>query len=190
MPIILAHETITFQRIDTILGIIKYLAENCGADPRDQNDSPLIKATWSGNVQVVRYLVEKHGADPRVQNDKPLLFAFRSGSWEMVRYLMERGADIQNIKRRAIIAASRSGSQELFRYLVRNVAPSFYDDKYLGRVLTAAGKSNNTDLFWEVVEMGRSMDIPNFEKRIDMVLSYFDHLKEMTSEKFPPVLSP
>jgi len=158
------------------LKTVKYLVEICGANPRNQNDSPLIKASWSGNVQVARYLIEKHGANPRVWNDDPLFFAFRSGCWEMVCYLMDRGAVVQNNKEKAIIAASRSGSRELFRYLVENVAPdpSFYNSFFLGRVLITAANSENSDLFWSVIEMGRSMNIPHFEKRIRSVVSYLE----------------
>ncbi len=59
------------------------------------NESPLMVASYMGDLQVVEALLDSAGEVNAVDRDgrSPLMFAARSGNPEVLRILMERGAD-------------------------------------------------------------------------------------------------
>ena len=109
---------------------------NFGGSPRVRFATPLMRAAYSGDIDLVRLLVE-HGADPLVRNsdnETPLLVASGYG-WidgysqgrsneerlETIKYLIELGADVNwacNDGITPLMMAANFGKTEIIQYLV------------------------------------------------------------------------
>jgi ankyrin repeat protein len=109
---------------------------NFGGSPRVRFATPLMRAAYSGDIDLVRLLVE-HGADPLVRNsdnETPLLAASGYG-WidgysqgrsdqerlETIKYLIELGADVNwacNDGITPLMMAANFGETEIIQYLV------------------------------------------------------------------------
>ncbi len=86
------------------LNIVKFLIEECDADPRKVNDlcphPPIYLAAYSGHAEVVKYFLENPKCGPMKPDEmqvtegvSPLHAACRCGSVETVKILLEHGAD-------------------------------------------------------------------------------------------------
>jgi ankyrin repeat protein len=109
---------------------------NFGGSPRIKFATPLMRAAYSGDIDLVRLLVE-YGADPLVRNsdnETPLLAASGYG-WidgysqgrsnekrlETIRYLVELGADVNwacNDGITPLMVAANFGDTDIIQYLV------------------------------------------------------------------------
>jgi len=109
---------------------------NFGGSPRIKFASALMRAAYSGDIELVR-LLHEHGADPLVRNsdnETPLLAASGYG-WidgysqgrsnaerlETIRFLIENGADVNwacNDGITAVMVAANFGDTEIIQYLV------------------------------------------------------------------------
>ncbi|AQN68741.1 putative ankyrin repeat protein [Saudi moumouvirus] len=102
------------------LDIIKYLIES-GADVHIENDSPLIKAIYSGvyrdNKAIVQYLIE-NGANIHVDNNKPLILACEKDQLEMVKLLIDYGANICTNSDEILQKTIIEGHNEILKYLI------------------------------------------------------------------------
>ncbi|MCL7028764.1 hypothetical protein MKW94_022497, partial [Papaver nudicaule] len=81
------------------LNVLDYLIEDLGIDVNlkdERGDSPLLHATFQGNMNTVQYLLGK-GADPNTSDCKgytPLHSASAKGYTEILTLLLSRGADV------------------------------------------------------------------------------------------------
>ena len=109
---------------------------NFGGSPRIKFATPLMRAAYSGDIDLVRFLVE-NGADPLVRNsdnETPLLAASGYG-WidgysqgrsdaerlETIQYLVELGADVNwacNDGITPLMVAANFGVTDIIQYLV------------------------------------------------------------------------
>ena len=48
------------------LEIVKYLKEECGCDPKVEDNQPMKKAASYGHLEVVKYLIEECECDPEI----------------------------------------------------------------------------------------------------------------------------
>lgn len=60
-----------------------------GADPRAQDDAPLLLAISKCDMNMA-HLLPDHGADPRTQDRKPLFLATAKKQVDMARLLLDR----------------------------------------------------------------------------------------------------
>ena len=78
---------------DASMEEIKYMIEN-GADPRYQEDMPLINACTQIPKEIVLYFINEHGANINAIDGRPLNAATRYGCIENMRILIDAGAKI------------------------------------------------------------------------------------------------
>lgn len=64
-------------------------AVRLGADPRCNNDQPIMRVAGSGNIDLLHHLVKKYGADPHVDDEKPLEYATYTDENAMIDVLFK-----------------------------------------------------------------------------------------------------
>ncbi len=74
------------------LSIAKLLVDN-GANPRYDNDLPLLITCYTNHVEIIDYLVEK-GADIHINNEYPLKIACRYHKLQSIKKLFDLGANV------------------------------------------------------------------------------------------------
>jgi ankyrin repeat protein len=67
-----------------------------GANPRAQDDEPIVRAAAHGHLAVLNRLVEL-GVNPRARDDEPILGAAENGHLAVVNRLVELGAQVDRL---------------------------------------------------------------------------------------------
>jgi ankyrin repeat protein len=101
------------------LETVKYLVEECKADPTAQNNTAVVYTSQNGHLETVKYLVEECKAYPTAQNNIAVIRASWNGHLETVKYLVEEcKADPTARDNTAVVYASKNGHLETVKWLV------------------------------------------------------------------------
>jgi hypothetical protein len=127
-----------------------------------RNDSPLLAAVRSGDLDMVEVLVDA-GADVNAQaaGGSPLMSAVQSGARDMVALLLENGADA-NLSVRGqgtpLMTAIRTGDRDMVRLLADAGARIDENSRYGETALMAAVRSGDVDLVRLLIELGADVE--------------------------------
>jgi len=124
------------------ISIKDFLIRYC-PDPMGKNDSPIVCAVASGQIEMISYFISL-GADISLHNNYVFLCALKNGHVEMVDYLVKRGADIHVGNDIAIGIAARNGDLEMVKYLISLGANVRANDNYAVRMACAYNYSRVT----------------------------------------------
>ncbi len=132
--------------------------ENENDNDFENDRSPLLQATWTGDYELVKKLVSE-GADINILQEgegTALVLAIRQEEFEIAKFLLENGADPNlgsNSDGHPLWLAARRGDIELVRLLVKqgaDVNTKFPGD---GSALIQACKMGNPEMVKELVEL-------------------------------------
>ena len=148
--------------------IVKLLLDK-GANPEarnNQNDTPLIFASFNDNTESVKLLLEK-GADPNAQNSNgntPLIFASSNDNTESVKLLLEKGANPEarnNQNDTPLIFASFNDNTESIKLLLEKGADPNTQNSNGNTALIIASLNNYTKLVKLLLEKGANLEVQN-----------------------------
>ncbi len=165
------------------LDMVKLLIE-AGFDVDDQDsfgsDSPLIKASYYGKLQIVKYLLGK-GADIKLtdyRGNTALLNAAYNGYTAVVKELLKNGAEINernNHNWNALMQACVEGHFETAKFLLEKGSPTDEIDKEKGATaLTLAKYSGSKKLIELLQSYGAKEREIKMRKKGEPYFSLFD----------------
>jgi len=167
------------------LDSVKVLIE-AGGDISFSDYSPIIWATFSGNIHIVEFLLKydisqealntsllyasrinyvdlielllDHGANIHFDENKPLEKASHDGNIEAVKLLLDYGANVHALNDIALRRASKAGNTEVVKLLLDHGANVHADDNY---ALRFACKFGHTEVVKLLLDHGANVHINN-----------------------------
>ncbi|XWV25827.1 putative ankyrin repeat protein [Tupanvirus soda lake] len=140
----------------------KYLNHNCG--------EPIIRAVDKGNFDILRLLIQ-NGAKIKKCKQDPIINALSNNFMNLVPFLIDNGSNIKSIMPKHLKLCINRHHEQATNYIINLLIDgklAHFDNMDLSACLVAAAKSNNINVFKELIN---HIDEIDHELYRDLVIS-------------------